>query len=103
MAVMSPGSECGRLSVGKLRDKQCNLELCKIQIGNAGLEFTAGDLDRVRESVASGLLLLMVKDTIQQLTEGLSCSFTDFDKSLLPAGVSVVVRPTNEDVKDHQW
>jgi len=51
---MSPGSECGLLSLGKLRDKQCNLELCKIQIGNVDLKLTAGDLDRVREFVASG-------------------------------------------------
>jgi len=51
---MSPGSECGRLSLGKLRNKQCNLELCKIQIGNVDLELTAGDVDRVREYVASG-------------------------------------------------
>jgi len=53
-AGMSPGSECGRLSLEKLRDKQCNLELCKIQIGNVDLELTAGDLDHVREFVTSG-------------------------------------------------
>jgi len=45
----------------------------------------------------------MVKDTIQQLTEGLSCSFTGFDKSLPPAGVSVVVRSTNEDMNVHLY
>jgi hypothetical protein len=43
----------------------------------------------------------MVKDTIQQLTEELSCSFTGFDKSRPPAGVSVVVRLTNQDMDVH--
>ena len=43
-AVMSPGSECGK----------CNLEPFKIQVGNADIQFTAGDVDRVREFVASG-------------------------------------------------
>ena len=41
---MSPGSECGK----------CNLEPFKIQVGNADIQFTAGDVDRVREFVASG-------------------------------------------------
>jgi len=45
----------------------------------------------------------MVKDTIQQLTEELSCSFTGFDKSRPPAGVSVVVRPTNQDMNVHLY
>ena len=40
----------------------------------------------------------MVKDTIQQLTEGMICSVTGFDKNRPPAGVSVVVRPTIEDM-----
>jgi len=46
---------------------------------------------------------LRVACTYGMLTEGLSCSFTGFDKSLPPAGVSVVVRPTNEDMNVHLY